>query len=165
MKASDADDFHAIRTEIEMIKWTSQTVPDIDIEATRAWMSPFMPPNDNENFIFCIEEHASPGKVVGSIGAHKFSPPEFGYMIGQQYWGKGYATEAARAFLAIYWALERRLVDVEEEQEHEILRAATDVSNKRSRNVLQKCGFKYVGEGEGYGRAIARYYLEAPALA
>jgi [ribosomal protein S5]-alanine N-acetyltransferase len=165
MKPSDAEDLHAIRTDAELMKWTSQLVPDVDIEATRTWMSKFMPPNDMETFGFSIEELSNPGRVVGSIGVHKSNPPDFGYLIAHEHWGKGFATEAARAFLPVYWALERKIVDVKDgDQEHERLPAGTDVGNKPSQNVLQKCGFVYAGESEYKGRVTVQYYLEAPAL-
>ena len=51
-----------------------------------------------------------------------------------------------------------------EDQEHERLHAVTDLDNKASRNVLQKCGFTFGGEGESHGRKDARYYLEAPTV-
>jgi hypothetical protein len=34
---SDAEDYHAIRTDIELMKWTSTAKCDPDIEATRVW--------------------------------------------------------------------------------------------------------------------------------
>lgn len=163
MRDSDAEDYHAIRTNIELMKWTSTAKCDADIEATRAWMAPFLQPNDKETFSYSIEEKTSPGKVIGSIGVPYFHPPEIGYMLAQSSWGKGYATEAVRAFLAVYWALERKIVDIEnEDQEHERLHAVTDIDNKASKNVLLKCGFTFSGESECHGRGAAQYYLEAP---
>lgn len=163
IKDSDAQDYHAIRTDIELMKWTSTGKCDVDIEATRLWMARFMPPNDRETFSYSIEEQTCPGKVIGTIGVHYYHPPEFGYVLAQNSWGKGYATEAVRAFLAVYWALERMTVDVDnEDQEHERLRAVTDIDNTASRNVLKKCGFTFSGEGESNGRGDACYYLESP---
>lgn len=163
MRDSDADDYHAIRTNIELMKWTSTAKCDENIEATRAWMARFMPPNDKKTFSYSIEEKTNPSKVIGSIGVPFFHPPEIGYILAQGSWGKGYATEAVRAFLGVYWALERTTVDVEnEDQEHERLRAVTDIDNKASRNVLLKCGFTFAGESESRGRGAAHYYLEAP---
>ena len=128
-------------------------------------MARFMPPNDKETFSYSIEELSNPGKVIGSIGVHYYNPPEFGYMLARSYWSRGYATEAARAFVPIYWALERKEVEVDnEDQERERLHAVTDLDNKASRNVLQKCGFTFGGEGESHGRKDARYYLEAPTV-
>lgn len=38
--------------------------------------------------------------VIGGIGLHGFPEPEFGYWLGRDHWGLGYATEAGRALLA-----------------------------------------------------------------
>lgn len=165
IRDADAEDYHAIRTDFELMKWTSKAKCDVDIEATRVWMARFMPPNDKETFSFSIEERTSPGMVIGSIGVHDIRPPEFDYFLAQSSWGKGYATEAVRAFLAVYWALERKTVDVdneEEDEKREWLHAVTDVDNKASRNVLWKCDFVFASESESDGRPDARYYLEAP---
>jgi RimJ/RimL family protein N-acetyltransferase len=149
MKPSDAEDLYAICTDAELMKWTSQMVADVDIEATRTWVSKFMPPNDNETFIFSIEELSNTGQFVSTIGVHKSNPPDLGYLIAHEHWGKGFATEAAIAFLPVYWALEHKIVDVKDgDQEHERLFAGTWVGNKPSQHVLQKCGFVYAGEGE-----------------
>ena len=100
IKESDAESYHAIRTGTELMKWTSTAKCDVDIEATRAWMTRFLPPNDKETFSYSIEEHVSPGKVIGSIGVHNYHPPEFGYVLAQSSWGKGYATEASTGIAA-----------------------------------------------------------------
>jgi RimJ/RimL family protein N-acetyltransferase len=165
IRASDADDYHAFRTDFDLMKWTSAAKCDVDIEATRVWMARFMPPNDTETFSFSIEEKMSPGKVIGSIGVHEMHPPEFGYFLAQSSWGKGYATEAVHAFLAVYWELERKTVEVDDKEagvESERLNAVADADNKASRNVLVKCGFTFAGLGDEDGRPDARYYLEAP---
>src|SRR5258708_17979321 len=41
------------------------------------------------------------GTIIGGCGIHMLSTrePELGYWIGGPYWGRGYATEAARAVL------------------------------------------------------------------
>jgi RimJ/RimL family protein N-acetyltransferase len=48
--------------------------------------------------------------MIGFVGTNRPSPQglEFGYCFKYEYWGKGYATEAARMFLDIYWGLESR---------------------------------------------------------
>jgi len=76
--------------------------------------------------------------LVGVIGLYPRGPlgPEVGYWIGRPYWGRGLATEAARAVLS--WARTvwgRRAV---------VSGHFTD--NPASGRVLEKAGFLYTGE-------------------
>ena len=71
--------------------------------------------------------------------------PELGYWVGVRHWGKGYATEAARAVIDHAFA----------ELGHETLCASVRVSNPASRRVLEKCGFQWTGVELRRIRAIA----------
>jgi len=56
-------------------------------------------------------------------------------MVGIDYWGQGFATEAARAVIDFTF----------EEFDTEQLIAGARVSNPASRNILEKCGFQWSG--------------------
>ena len=72
------------------------------------------------------------GSGVGTLrGVH----PEIGYWFGVPYWGRGYATEAARAVIAYAF----------DELGHEALEGGARVSNPASRRVLEKCGYAWTG--------------------
>jgi RimJ/RimL family protein N-acetyltransferase len=62
-----------------------------------------------------------------------------GYWIGQPHWGKGLATEAARAMVDL--AFERL--------DASAVASVSRVTNGASRRVLEKCGFQYSGQGMG----------------
>ncbi|CDX42421.1 MAG: N-acetyltransferase [Mesorhizobium sp.] len=62
---------------------------------------------------------------------------ELGYWIGEPYWKRGYATEAAHALVDL--AFQRTSIQV--------LHASTRVINPASRRVIHKCGFQYAGQG------------------
>ena len=65
--------------------------------------------------------------------------------MASPYWGKGYATEAARAVIDhAFTALG-----------HQDLLAGARVSNPASRRVLEKCGFQWTGVELRRVRAIA----------
>ena len=90
------------------------------------------------------------GDVAGYISQFEmFDEPEIGYWLGEEFWGKGVATEALSQFLAMIAI--RPLY----------ARAAKD--NIGSIRVLQKCGFTITGEDKGfaYGRnaEIEEYIL------
>ena len=62
---------------------------------------------------------------------------ELGYWIGEPYWKRGYATEAAHALVDL--AFTRTAVQV--------LHVSCRVINPASRRVIHKCGFQYAGQG------------------
>ena len=64
--------------------------------------------------------------VVGCIGTER----ELGYWLGQNHWGRGYATEAARALIKRHFA-----------RGHAELVSGYFTENAASRNVLVKLGF------------------------
>ena len=80
-------------------------------------------------------------QVAGSVSSYQDDGhPEVTYWLGKHYWGKGLATRALAEFLAhvnptrpIY------------------ARAAKD--NRGSLRVLEKCGFRIIGEDKGYANA------------
>jgi RimJ/RimL family protein N-acetyltransferase len=77
------------------------------------------------------------GTIIGGCGLGKLdgTNPEIGYWLGAPYWGRGYATEAARAVIDYAFA----------EIGHERLQGGARVSNPASRRVLEKCGFQWTG--------------------
>ena len=79
------------------------------------------------------------GGVLGCCGIAQLdgATPEIGYWLGVPYWGKGYATEAARALI------DHAFVDLG----HDTLVAGARLSNPASRRVLEKCGFQWTGVG------------------
>ncbi len=81
----------------------------------------------------------SPDTVIGSIGLfdvdEELGQAELGYSIGSKWWGKGYATEAAKAVIDHAF----QAVGL-----HRIC-ASHHVDNVASGNVLQKIGMTYEG--------------------
>jgi [ribosomal protein S5]-alanine N-acetyltransferase len=75
------------------------------------------------------------GEFIGTTGTSNFLPDEksidFGYVLNKKYWGKGFATEAAREICAFAFQLDGI----------EYLRAYVFDANIASRKVLEKCGF------------------------
>jgi RimJ/RimL family protein N-acetyltransferase len=70
--------------------------------------------------------------------------PEIGYWIGEEHWGKGYATEASRALIDHAFS----------ETGIEALSAACRINNQSSRRVIEKCGFQWVGTGLNQVKAL-----------
>ena len=86
------------------------------------------------------------GKVIGLCGGHTL--PEIGYIFDPSYWGQGYATEALKAFLKVYWDTWPRGYPSLKGEERFYLKAITGMDGHASMAVLRKCGFKYWKEEE-----------------
>ncbi|MBP7828362.1 MAG: GNAT family N-acetyltransferase [Kiritimatiellae bacterium] len=87
------------------------------------------------------------GGLIGSAGIRPCGPRiEIGYVLGRAWWGRGYATEAARAMRA--WAMKQPRV-------YRVW-ATCDVENKASARVLEKIGMTREG--------ILRKWIVRPAM-
>ena len=76
------------------------------------------------------------GEPVGMVGIEGDpAVPELGYWFGVDHWGRGFATEAARAAIRTRFASSSTPLIV----------ATARVANPPSRNVLEKCGFTWHG--------------------
>lgn len=100
---------------------------------------------------WAVQERAT-GELIGDAGLWPLEgrgpEVELGYTLGRHWWGRGYATEAARAVLDV--ARERRLPSVV---------AVADPANPASINVLTKLGMQRAGTRQAYGREHAYFTL------
>ena len=81
---------------------------------------------------------AGTGTFVGCAGLNtKDRGLELGYWIGEPYWKRGFATEAAHALVDL--AFRSTAISV--------LHVSARVINPASRRVIHKCGFQYAGQG------------------
>ncbi|KAL7906153.1 acetyltransferase domain-containing protein [Trichoderma velutinum] len=159
--ATDLNDFHLLRIQPEVMKWTSQGKPDTDLAQTEKVLAERLPGTDGESayeFAICWAET---GEMIGTGGSHmrvgELGWPVVGYMFRSEFWGKGIATEVMSAVLKAYWALPREEVEIkvekssvegESERQPERITAITLDSNGPSQNVLSKLGFKLVKKFE-----------------
>ncbi|MBS4192211.1 GNAT family N-acetyltransferase [Bacillus sp. FJAT-49705] len=93
--------------------------------------------NANKSYEFAITDKES-GELYGAIALsnnQKFNNGEIAYWIGEEFWGNGYATEAAQAILQFAF---------DEKQYHKVF-ARYFNSNQASGRVMQKLGMKEEG--------------------
>lgn len=74
---------------------------------------------------------------------------DLGYRFLKKYWGKGYATEAAKTFVAYSF----NVLNLEK------INAYADMPNIASRSVLEKAGLKYIDTFNHDGTEEAWYEL------
>ncbi|RYP17005.1 hypothetical protein DL765_004766 [Monosporascus sp. GIB2] len=163
----DVAALHSLRAQPEVMAYSSAGRVDRDEAETRTRLAADLPPNDAANYDFAVCL-ASTGEFVGTGGVHLsrggkgfFGWPELGYMFKREHWGRGYATEFVRAFLAAWWALPRSALEVDVDARSlgagapppaagaevpEQLSALVEAGNLGSRRVLGKLGFRQFAE-------------------
>jgi RimJ/RimL family protein N-acetyltransferase len=156
-----ADDIFCLETKRLWLRWprasdagalTSFASLAVAAEMTAAIPHPY-PPGEAERFIFrsragnadgkglvlAITEKRDPHHPIGVISATAANSTdiELGYILAPRSWGKGFASEAARAVVDAVFSLTPASTLV----------ANARVVNPASRRVLEKCGFVYVDTG------------------
>ncbi len=92
-------------------------------------------------------------ELAGSIlQFEQFEKPSLSYWLGQEFWGKGVMTRALQLYL--------------EQTADRPLYARVAKDNVGSLRVLEKCGFRIIGEDVGFAHAresdVEEFILELP---
>jgi RimJ/RimL family protein N-acetyltransferase len=85
------------------------------------------------NFLIC---RRTDNRLVGGIGLHGDHEPELGFWIARDHWGRGYASEAGRAVLAL----------ADSSLRLPRLKARHALDNPASAAVLRKLAFRPTGK-------------------
>ena len=107
---------------------------------------------DEHGFGQWAVEHRAEGRLLGYCGLkflHKSEEVELLYGLDKEFWGRGLATEAARAALRFGF---------EEAHLAQIVAVALP-DNAGSLRVLEKAGMRYEGPARHYDFDVARYTL------
>ena len=116
----------AVVTKLSRVPWPYR-------EEDAVWF--LSQPRASDDPVFLIAERDS-GRLVGGIGIHEHDvAPELGYWLTPDVWGRGYATEAGRAVIAIA----RNALRLPR------LCGRHMVGNEASGRVLAKLGFRPTG--------------------
>jgi [ribosomal protein S5]-alanine N-acetyltransferase len=139
LRAFAADDISAIAAvygDPEVMRYVSLGV--LDRRGTQELLEQYAQAQGERGFsTWAVVEKAS-GRVVGDAGFEVYKPtgePELGYTLAADVWGRGYASEAARACVDAAFAhlSVRRIV------------AKVEVGNDRSLRVAERIGMRPVG--------------------
>ena len=88
------------------------------------------------HFFVTVPTSSEPARIIGSVGLGRNDGEiDLGYWIARDHWGRGYATEAARAVLRLAGILGHRRIT-----------AGHFTDNPASGQVLRKVGFAPTGE-------------------
>lgn len=123
--------FEIMSDPVAMRYWS--TLPHASVDVTRPWLEQKIARTADGGEDFVIEHD---GRVIGDVGAGRL--PDFGFMLRRDCWGKGFATEASRAFIDHAF---RNTAATE-------LHADADPRNTASLRVLDRLGFVETGRAE-----------------
>ncbi len=146
-------------TPVEVLASIDAMSPSDRAEVSPDWLAKVMALTEADPWMHGFAMvHRENGAVIGSCGYKGPPSPdavvEIAYGLAPEYWGRGYATEAARALVAFAFDSGRvRLVC-----------AHTRPEPNASTRVLTKCGFTYVGEViDPEDGLVWRWELQGPA--
>ncbi|PGH03675.1 hypothetical protein GX51_03939 [Blastomyces parvus] len=145
----DANDIFAIRSRMDVMKWSSTRAPDADVAATKEHLLIVSRP---DALGFAVFETSNLNRAIACIGFYGNEKNELGYLVHPDCWGKGYATEAVRAAIDAWWTFTATVHSEDiggpkkSPKNNFVLHAVTDAFNEPSNRVLTKCGFKQVNE-------------------
>lgn len=149
----DAAGLHRIYSDPEVMKYIPGGAFD-DTERVRRSIARSKEREASSGMTLWAVADKETGEFVGQCGVvpvdGKGPEIELAYHFARPYWGRGYATEAARA-VADYAFGELNL---------ERLLGLTFPANVPSQRVLEKAGFTYARDAEWYGMTMREYVRE-----
>jgi ribosomal-protein-alanine N-acetyltransferase len=116
-----------------------------DKEAVRAMLDSYASAQAEHGFSSWAVVEREAGRLIGDVGLGIFQPTgdiELGYTLARNCWGRGYATEAARACLSAALA----------HLDAPRIIAVVDVENEASLRVPERIGMTRTESIEAYGR-------------
>ncbi|KAK3110849.1 hypothetical protein LTR53_014433 [Teratosphaeriaceae sp. CCFEE 6253] len=137
----DSEAMLPIISRPEVMQWTS-AAPVTNLDQARRWVSARALGPDVFNFVIQLKGLASAdptaqSKIIGVVGS--FHWPMVGYLLHPDHFGKGYATEALRAFVPAMW--DKMPSASEGGTGFDYLEGGIIRDNRGSQRVLEKAGF------------------------
>ena len=130
LQESDAAAVADFAGDIEVARMTARIPHPCTIEDATAWIAG-LAGTDEAVFAILLDD-----TLIGCTGycPVEETRAEIGYWIGKPWWGRGYATEAARALVGHAF----------EQGAFEVLVSGHFADNPASARVLEKLGFQYI---------------------
>ena len=141
--------WHAIYLDAEEVWYGA---PRSSLDENREKLTRQIAHFEQHGFGMCAVDLAASGETIGAAGLqHLEGGPEVevGYRFLKERWGRGYATESARASIDFGF----------DEVGLERIVAVALETNIASRRVLEKCGLREVGLTHVYGLEHVKYEI------
>jgi RimJ/RimL family protein N-acetyltransferase len=154
MTEDDADNLLGIFTDPEAMRFYPATK---DRRETEAWINWNLRSYEEHGIGLWIAEAHETGRFVGQCGLTMQEvegawEPEVGYLFLREYWGQGYATEAAAASLNYGFR----------QRGYERIICLPSAANLPSRRVAERLGMHLEREIERRGIRMCVYALDRP---
>ena len=150
----DVHPLHAIWSDPEVGPWVGGT--HTDLAESIEELGEHLRHQERHGFGFWAVEERATGRVVGEVGLMLFEgrgpEVETGWCVAREVWGRGYASEAAAAWLDVGFGelgLDRIVAVVLPE-------------NERSRRVCDRLGMREAGRRHAYGAEHVQYEAVSP---
>jgi ribosomal-protein-alanine N-acetyltransferase len=153
----DVTHLHHIMNEPNIMQYFPNTEPP-DMERVRKIIENQLNHWDEHNLGWWAVVPIGQSQLIGWNGLQylpETDEVEVGYLLSKQFWGRGYATEGARA--SIQFGFEN--FDFKE------IIGLTHPENLASQNVLKKCGMQFTKSAEYFGIQVFQFTLKAPTIA
>lgn len=150
MSDADIEPIFAMRKDENVMRFIREPVKKR--EEAKKWIDLVSSLWADEKIGFCSLVEKENGQVIGWCGLWRLKETgeiEVGYAIAREFWGKGFASEAAEAFCEYGF----------EELNLEKIVAVASPENTASRRVMEKLGMGYDYTGEFYGRNLVHYTI------
>ncbi|MDA0161244.1 GNAT family N-acetyltransferase [Solirubrobacter ginsenosidimutans] len=142
----DAPLVHRVYSDPEVMRYVA-TGPMADLAVTERLLQDYEAHQRRLGYSFWAVIERESGSLIGDAGLYRTptGEVELGYTLGVAWWGRGYATEAASAWLSC--AFETLGIS-------EVV-ALAEPANVASTHVLEKLGMRRAGERIAFGRPHA----------
>ncbi|MHB1946843.1 MAG: GNAT family N-acetyltransferase [Gammaproteobacteria bacterium] len=154
-QSHDIDDLYSLQSDPDVMKYIGHGKPRSKSEVTEGLNKAIEHYQKHGFSVGCVFEKTT-GEFVGRAGLIYLayddtqSDIEIGYALHKKYWGKGYATELAKA--CVQWGFQHinttKLVGV------------TLPHHIKSQQVLEKAGMKYVKMNLYRGLEVTQYEIQ-----
>lgn len=142
----DAVLVHRVYSDPDVMRYVA-TGPMADLAVTERLLADYEAHQKRLGYSFWAVIERSSGELIGDAGLYRTptGEVELGYTLGAEWWGRGYATEAASAWLQCAFS-SLGIFEVV---------ALAEPANVASLHVLEKLGMRRSGERIAFGRPHA----------
>jgi RimJ/RimL family protein N-acetyltransferase len=150
----DAPRVHRVYSDAEVMRYVA-TGPMADLSVTERLLADYDAHQKRLGYSFWAVIERESGELIGDSGLYRTpsGEVELGYTLGAAWWGRGYATEAASAWLSCAFGSLGILEVV----------ALAEPANVASMHVLEKLGMRRAGERIAFGRPHAVFRTQRAA--